>query len=625
MRNYKRIFTLAFLDLVFITTALTCACILSDETVSLFTSEWFAMALVAVVIKILIFVRIGLYRAVLRYASVEFLVAVLKAVTIGSFAMQIVLYLIGINPTPRILIVDWLLTIFFVGGSRFIVRYYQEFIARYRKGRKVLIYGAGDLGAMAMRLLKQDKYLNYQPVGFLDDDVKKGRSIIHNVSVLGGWNDLDKIVSRIAIKEIVVAISGISGEKLREIVKECRQRNLMCRIVPNFSKAFELGPMVRDVEIEDLLRRSPRDLDNAVVDKFITGKKVLITGAAGSIGSELVTQCLKHNPSIVIALDQSENGLYTLREEMGLEDRMRYVLADVESTEDIEKVFTSTRPDIVFHAAAYKHVPLLEENVVQAVINNIGGTKNVALMSDKFGVEKFVLISTDKAVKPSSIMGATKRVCELFIQNFNSCSSTEYAAVRFGNVLGSSGSVIPKFIKQIRSGGPVTVTHPDATRYFMLTSEAVQLVLQAASIGNGGSVFILDMGSPVKIVEMAEDLIYLMGREPYKDIEIKFSGLRPGEKITEELISEEIDARTQYQNITVAKGTLLDWNTFEGMLNSLINNAKTGNEHASIDALQKIVKAGCPDIGNENVDDHKSFQTAVPKIRETIQVVKLNS
>jgi FlaA1/EpsC-like NDP-sugar epimerase len=350
--------------------------------------------------------------------------------------------------------------------------------------------------------------------------------------------------------------------------------------------------MVRDLEIADLLRRSPRDLDMETIDKFIEGKRVLITGAAGSIGSELVRQCMKHDPDEVIALDQSENGLYNLKEEVGCEGRIKYILGDVTVRDNLEPVFESYRPQIIFHAAAYKHVPMLENNVLQAVINNIEGTRVVADMSDKFNVEKFVQISTDKAVRPSSVMGATKRVCELFIQNFNRISETEFVAVRFGNVLGSSGSVIPKFIDQIRDGGPVTVTHPETTRYFMLVSEAVQLVLQAAAIGDGGNIFILDMGSPVKITEMAEDLIYLMGREPYKDIEIEFTGLRPGEKIYEELFSEEIDSRTKYENITVAKATIIKWDAMVDKLDELIMRARSGDSREAIKFLSHLVSNG---------------------------------
>lgn len=589
MRRCCRLIALVFIDFVLISTALGGACLLSDVYPTLFSRVWFVAAAIAVIVNIIVFVRTGLYRAILKYASVDSLVAVIKAVTLGNLGTFLFLYIIRIHLPTRILIINWLLTVFLVGGSRFIVRYYLEFVLRYRRGHRVLIYGAGDLGVIAMRQLKQDKSLSCVPVGFIDDDIRKGNNLIHSIQVLGTWRDLDKILSKVSASEVVVAVSGIEGEKLRKVVKDCRQRNLRCRIIPSFTEVFKMKQMIREVEVADLLRRGQRDLNGDVVDRFIEGKKVLITGAAGSIGSELVRQCLKHNPSEIIAIDQSEEGIYHLQEELDYDDCVKYILADVASADNIKRIFELNRPHIVFHAAAYKHVHVLESNVTQAVINNIEGTRVVATAADKCGVEKFVLISTDKAVKPSSVMGATKRVCELFIQNFKGKGETEFVAVRFGNVLGSSGSVIPKFIEQIHAGGPVTVTHPDATRYFMLVSEAVQLVLQAASIGDGGSIFILDMGSPVKIVEMAEDLIYLMGRKPYEDIAIKFTNLRPGEKINEELFSEEIDSRTRYENITVAKATLLDWEWFREKLDHLIFNAREGCEKVVVDQLNHLV------------------------------------
>lgn len=573
------------------------ACYLTNNSFEWMTIHG-AFKLVAIVfVQLIIFLKFGLYRAVLRYASIDFLMAVLKGGIASTLGMLFVLYIAGVHLDPRTLIIDWLLTVLFVGGSRFCVRYYQEFIVRYRKGRRVLIYGAGDLGVMVLRQLKQNNILSYVPVGFIDDNVGKSKKVIHSKPVLGGRDDLDNIISKYSIDEVVIAISNLSGEALRRLVKDCRNRNVMCRIVPSFTKVLEMEPIVRDIEISDLLRRSPRDLDLETISQFLRERTILITGAAGSIGSELVRQCMRHNPKEIIAVDQSEEGLYHLQEEFCNEKGIKCVLADVISTDSIYKIFDSYRPNIVFHAAAYKHVPMLERNAPQAVINNIGGTRVVATASDKYGVEKFVLISTDKAVRPSSVMGATKRVCELFIQNFNKQSRTEFVAVRFGNVLGSSGSVVPKFIDQIRSGGPVTVTHPETTRYFMLTSEAVQLVLQAATIGNNGNIFILDMGSPVKIVEMAEDLIYLMGKKPHKEVEIKFTGLRPGEKIHEELFSEEIDHGTQYENITVAKAMLMNGQELDSRLDELVNLSIMGDTKSVLKLLNYVVKNSTPEVG----------------------------
>lgn len=597
MKKHGRLAMLVLLDFLFIVVALIGACLLSEDGISLFSAKWYVVAIIAIMANIIVFLRTGLYRAVLKYASVDFLLAVLKATTLSSIGILLLLRLAEIHLSPRVLIINWILTIFCVGGSRFVVRYFQEYISPLRNGKHVLIYGAGDLGVMALRWLKQEKAPIYIPIGFIDDDKRKKKGIIQNLRILGSWNQLDQILSKTMAKGIIIARSNISGEELRKIVKDCRQRKISCKIVPTFSNMVKMEPAVRDIEIADLLRRSPRDLDNRVVDSFIKNKKVLITGAAGSIGSELVRQCLKHEPLEVIALDQSENGLYNIKEELG--EKANYVLGNVTSELSINMAFEEYQPDIVFHAAAYKHVPMLQSNIKQAVINNIEGTKIVAEAANRHNVKKFVLISTDKAVKPSSIMGSTKRVCELFIQNFNSKSKTEFVAVRFGNVLGSSGSVIPKFIDQIRSNCPITITHPEATRYFMLTSEAVSLVLQAASIGNGGSIFILDMGNPVKIVEMAEDLIYLMGREPYSDIEIKFTGLRPGEKIYEELIGEEIDDRTIYENITIAKATILPWEWFSDTLEKTIEQAKKRNNEDTLILLNTLVNnANLTNLGN---------------------------
>lgn len=586
------------------------------------TSEWVFILLGMVLLKLVVFTRFGLYHAILRYAGINFLMTVLKSVTLASMLLIIGFYIGQIKIPLKALFVDWLLTVSFMGGSRLLIRYYLEFRLRYKAGRRVLIYGAGDLGVLALRELKHNRNLSYLPVGFIDDNSDKQNKVIHNVRVLGTWSNLDGILRNVSVDEIVVAISEITGERLRKLIRDCRKRNLMCRLIPGFSKVLEMETMVRDLEISDLLRRSPRDLDLEAIDKFIDGKRVLITGSAGSIGSELVRQCMKHNPDEILLIDQSENGLYNLKEEFNYDDRLKYVLADVTSEQSISHIFEINRPHIVFHAAAYKHVPMIENNITQGVINNVEGTRVITKVSDQYKVEKVVLISTDKAVKPSSVMGATKRVCELLVQNLNRKSETEFVAVRFGNVLGSSGSVIPKFIEQIRKNGPVTVTHPETTRYFMLTTEAVQLVLQAASTGDGGKIFILDMGSPVKILEMAEDLIYLMGREPYKDIEITFTGLREGEKIYEELFSEEIDSKTQYENITIAKATLLDWEWFKDKLDILLSEAHAGNHVATLSCLNKLVSNGSFRKGTEKSDLSihipQDFSPNIKKLRPSL-------
>ncbi len=545
----------------------------------------------AELVQILVFLRFGLYRAILRYASIDFLITVLKAVTSANLVLILFCYIFAIKAPPSVMVVNWLIGIFLVGGSRFVVRYYFEFKQRFQSGRRVLIYGAGDMGSLALRQLLLNKAVLYSPVGFIDDDKKKTDSVIRGVKVLGTLESLENVLEQFKVEEVVVAISEIDSDNLRAVVKRCKGKGIVCRIIPCFSRLVEMEPNIRNVELADLMRRSPRDLDKEAISKYLHRKNILVTGAAGSIGSEIVRQCLTYGPSKVFALDQSEYGLYALNEELGTKD-VRCILCDTTNILDLEGLFRNNKPEIVFHAAAYKHVPLLEDNPVEAVRNNVSSTKNLCELSDKYGVKSLVMISTDKAVRPSSIMGATKRICELIVQNFDKRSETEFVSVRFGNVLGSSGSVVPKFIDQIRKGVPITVTHPDATRYFMLIDEAVQLVLQAASIGNGGEIFILDMGKPVKIVDMAEDLIYLMGRQPYKDINIEFSGMRPGEKVHEELFNDEIEEPTKFKEITVGKPKVLDWEWLNGNVNELLSSAHIKEPAGVVKIMKELVPDG---------------------------------
>lgn len=553
-------------------------------------SNWFNV-FCAVVVQLLVLLRFGLYRAVLRYASIDFLVAILKAVSLSSLAMVLVFYFIDARVSLSVIVIDWLLSIFFIGGSRFLVRYYFELKLRFQQGKHVLIYGAGDMGALALRQLMLNKVVLYSPIGFIDDNIKKHGTVIRGTKVLGSLNDLEAIVDKYHVEEVVVAIAEVDSENLQSLVKRCREKHIVCRIIPCFSRLVEIEPDIRNVELADLMRRTPRDLDKDAISEYLYNKTILVTGAAGSIGSEIVRQCLTYKPKSVISLDQSEYGLYALREELG-EKNIKYILRDTTNFISLEEIFINNKPEIVFHAAAYKHVPLLENNPIEAVRNNVSSTRNLCELSDKYDVESFVMISTDKAVRPASIMGATKRICELIVQNFDERSKTEFVSVRFGNVLGSSGSVVPKFVEQIRKGGPITVTHPDATRYFMLIDEAVQLVLQAAAIGNGGEIFILDMGKPVKIVDMAEDLIYLMGRQPYKDIHIEFFGLRPGEKIHEELFNEEIEEPTKFKEITIGKSKIVDWKWLNTNLDDLLNISKMNNPKEVINVMRELISDG---------------------------------
>ena len=431
--------------------------------------------------------------------------------------------------------------------------YYYRNSSRVHKSKSLVIYGAGKAG---IKLKEEFVNTEYKLKYFLDDDrILHGRSI-DGVKIISG-SHLKNIVSEDRkLDLLVIAISGGYKRRIGEIYDELGPYFEEIKILPPINEVLQEKRylnVLKEISLESLLSRPPKDLDRGSIRGFICGKKVMITGAGGSIGSEIARQCVSYEASKLILLDHSEFNLYQVAEELSC-CHPELVLQSVVNDNLLEKTFQKYKPDVVIHAAAYKHVPLVEHNVAEAIVNNIVGTKNVIDLSIKYNVQKLVLISTDKAVKPTNVMGATKRVCELYAQNVDP-KNTEIVAVRFGNVLGSSGSVIPKFRAQIEKGGPVTVTHPDVTRYFMLIPEACELVLQAASIGKGGEIFILDMGEPVKILDLAQKLIKLSGRE---DIKVEFIGLRPGEKLYEELLVDGSEAKTKYEFITVAGKTDYD-------------------------------------------------------------------
>ncbi len=417
---------------------------------------------------------------------------------------------------------------------------------------------------------------------------------LHELPIYPGTDNLDEIIKENDIEDVLIAVPSTSGEKIRNIVENCKVSQVKFKTLPSLSEIVD-GEVsitqIRDIEIDDLLKRAPKDLDQSIIENFVAGKSVLITGAGGSIGSELSRQVVQCNPSVEMLVDSNEYGLYRIDSELSVNlngVKLYSILENITKPLITEEFLKRIKTDIVFHSAAYKHVSLVETNPCEAIINNIKGAVNAAKLADKHKVKKFVLISSDKAVRPTSVMGATKRVCELYIQNFNNRSDTEYVAVRFGNVLDSSGSVVPKFKQQIRNGGPVTVTHPDATRYFMLIPEAVQLVMQAASLGRGGEVFILDMGDPVNIGNMAKEMIRMMGHS-LEDVKIDYTGLKPGEKLREELLVDGTVKDTRYESITVAGVTKVDWEEFESGVDKLVHFAYEGNARAAIQMLKKLV------------------------------------
>jgi FlaA1/EpsC-like NDP-sugar epimerase len=539
-------------------------------------------ALAAPLIQIPIFAALGLYSRFWRYASVDELLLLAWAAFIGGLA-QGALFL-GIqalfpgflNPTvPRsIPLIAILITLAFIAGPRLALRLWSQSSRRSTKAstsppvvQRVLIAGAGEAGALILRELRANPQTGLIPVGFVDDDSHKQGMLIQRVRVLGRCESIPSLVREHRIDQVIIAMPSASGSAVREIVDVCEQAGVRARIIPGMyellSGAASIGQL-RDVQIEDLLRREPVHTDTAQVAALISGRRVLVTGAGGSIGSELCRQIVRCEPAELIILGHGENSVFDIHNELlrsrGAEEHgsgrntlhITPVIADIRDADRLAAVFAAHRPEIVFHAAAHKHVPLMEDNLEDAVTNNVLGTRRLVEASINTDVEHFVLVSTDKAVNPSSVMGATKRVAELIVQEAARRTGRAFVAVRFGNVLGSRGSVVPFFQHQIAAGGPVTVTHPEVKRYFMTIPEAVQLMLQAAALGCCGEVFVLDMGEPVRIADLARDLIRLTGLEPGRDIAIRFTGLRPGEKLFEELFgAEEAYGRTQHEKIFV--------------------------------------------------------------------------
>ena len=511
------------------------------------------MSAVALVIKIPVYYFFGLYRRLWIYASTGELRLITAAVTAASVLTSgIMLFLIGagyvLPGMPRSALgIDWLLSLVLIGGSRFALRILAEqskTSGANSKSKRALIIGAGDAGALVVRELQKSSQLNLTPVGFLDDDPSKQKHAIHGVTVIGTVSDLASAIDAHHIDAVIIAIPSAPGRLVRQVNNICRLKGITSRTMPGIYELIGGKVSVnrlREVDITDLLRREHVHVNDEAVGATLEGKCVLVTGAGGSIGRELCRQIARRNPSQLVLLGHGENSIF----EILLELQQDYpnhiftpVIADVRNVERLAHVFKQHQPQIIFHAAAHKHVPLMEANVVEAITNNVSGTRNVVQAALDADVERFVLISTDKAVRPASIYGATKRLAEMIVLDAARSTKRAFTVVRFGNVLGSRGSIIPIFKGQIANGGPVTITHPDMYRFFMTIPEAVYLVLQAASMENGGETFVLNMGQPVRILDLAEDLIRLSGLEPQRDIEISYTGIRPGEKLTEELWDE---------------------------------------------------------------------------------------
>ena len=528
--------------------------------------------LLALGVKMGVFLGLGLYRRYWRYASIEELLLIAKAVGLAALLLIGFFFLFYsplTDPLPRALpFIDALLTLGAVAAPRFAVRLWDRRRAGTRgEAKRVLIFGAGDAGQLLAREMQQNPGLGYDLVGFLDDDPQKQGLRVRGQPILGGRDVIPELVREYKVQEIIIAIPSAPGKVVRQIVEVCQRAGVTTRILPGFAEMLN-GDVslrrVRSVQINDLLRREPVKTDTTAVAELIRGRRVLVTGAGGSIGAELCRQVWQFGPAQLILLGHGENSLFNIYHELrgrgpgvdaadGRPTHIVPIVADIRFPERIRHIFQQYRPEIVFHAAAHKHVPLMEMNPAEAITNNVAGTRNLLEASLTVGVERFVMISTDKAVNPTSIMGASKRVAEYLVLKAARESGRPYVAVRFGNVLGSRGSVVLTFQRQIAAGGPVTVTHPEMKRFFMTIPEAVQLVLQAAVLGTGGEVFVLDMGEPIRIVDLARDLIELSGLHVGEDIEIVYTGMRPGEKLFEELfIPGEQYERTPHEKIFIA-------------------------------------------------------------------------
>jgi FlaA1/EpsC-like NDP-sugar epimerase len=552
-------------------------------------------------LKLAVFYRFGLLRGWWRYSGMSDLLDLTQAAIVSGTLMYCTSRLIfTLTPYSRAwIIIDFAFTILITGGARFAVRAYTEAVEKVATGKRTLIVGASPAGSALARELRQNPELNYEPVGFIDDDVSKHELKIEGIKVLGSIEDLPRVISNHDVSRVIIALPSAEGKQVEHVIHACRASNVDFKILPPISERIN-GPQiskVRSVRVEDLLGRQPVRLETDAISEKLRGKVVLITGAGGSIGSELARQVATFKPKKLVLFERSENDLFNIWTSLSAKVPrlpLSPVVGDILDVAALREAFALHRPDSVFHAAAYKHVPLMERSCFQAVTNNIFGTYNVALIAKQYQVEDFVLISSDKAVNPTNVMGVTKRVAELIMLGLQG-SGTKFMAVRFGNVLGSNGSVVPTFERQVASGGPVTVTHPEMKRYFMTIPEAVQLVLQAATMGTGGEIFLLDMGEPMRILDLAKNLIRLSGLEAERDIKIVFTGLRPGEKLFEELVLEGENIRpTSHDKIRLLQSSEVRFEHVSAWLRELSDLVDAKNVNGIVSRLRRIVPEYTP-------------------------------
>jgi FlaA1/EpsC-like NDP-sugar epimerase len=625
MFRAKRILVF-FLDGILIAASITLAFLLRFDF-SIPDPQWqlFLHGLtVALLAKPALFAASGMYRNIWRYASLQDAYEIFKVVTFSSLVSAFVLvFMKGPYGLPRsIYVLDWFVLFALVAASRLIWRVYREtkFIPSFRKGKRTLIIGAGDAGNLLLREIRKQANSPYNVVGFVDDDPDKRGLRLSGVRVLGATNRLRALVRTHRIEEVIFAIPSGDGALMRRVIANCERAKARFKTLPGITAIIDgkvSVSQIKSVEIEDLLGRDPVVLDQTAIRNYLTDKKVLVTGAAGSIGSEICRQVARFTPSKLVLFDNAETPLFYMEKELAAsfpELRIIPVIGDVKNQERVESVFDLFCPDVVFHAAAYKHVAMMEYNPVEAILNNVMGSRVVADAADKFKVQNFVMISTDKAVNPTNVMGASKRSAEIYVQALASHSKTRLTTVRFGNVLGSNGSVIPLFKDQISKGGPVTVTDKNVVRYFMTIPEASQLVLQAGCIGKGGEVFVLDMGNPVKIVSLAEELIRLSGLVPYRDIDIVFTGLKPGEKLFEELLLDGEGIKpTTHKKIRVMAPVETDLRRVTESLDELFALAARSDISGLLAGLKEVVPEFVPRY-NFEVAPPVAFQKVRPDL-----------
>ena len=609
-------------DLAWIPIAILLAYWLRFNLGSIPSQFWSGMLLVLSVslpLQAVCYWYFGLYKGIWKFASIPDLFRILKAVVTGVSLTLLCIFLFNrLTGLPRSILILFPLLLFVgLSAPRLLYRWFKDrhIYLHSSETKQVLVIGAGHAGEMLVRdMLRADEY---QPVGFLDDDIQKIKRDIHGVSVLDRVENIQNVLERVEVELVIVSIRNIAPDIMRNILRVCSIEEIECQTIPTMMEMNNDNidvSLLRKIKIEDLLGRDTVMLDNESLGKFISGVCILVTGAGGSIGSELSRQVLKYNPRELVLLEQSELNLYTVanvlsKQNINEKTNIISLLCDVRDQDAIGEIFSKFQPTIVLHAAAYKHVPIVERNVIEGVKTNLFGTIKLAEAASKHNVEKFIMVSTDKAVNPSSLMGVTKRAAEIYCQSLNEHSKTQFITTRFGNVLDSTGSVVPLFREQIKNGGPVTITHKDITRYFMSIPEAASLILQAASIGSGGEIYVLDMGEPIKIYNLARQMIRLAGYDPDNDIKIEVIGLRPGEKLYEELFYESEEyTGTQHPKILLADSLKANWELLETQIDQIVSLC----ENRDIEKLIELLKVIIPEYSNANISSQNDIIETPP-------------